>query len=63
MKACALIGLHMVIEKNSGWSEKGSSVSSSSFEENNVGNDALSTTGPATQLPSSCETGRWQRWP
>ena len=36
-KACALIGLHMMIEENSGQSENCSSVSSSSSDENNVG--------------------------
>ena len=41
LKACALIVLHMMIEENSGRSENGSSVSSSSSDENNVGNDAL----------------------
>ena len=46
VKACALIGLHMVIEENSGRSDSGSSVSSSSSDENNVGNDALFVIGP-----------------
>ena len=45
MKACALIGLHMMIEENSGRSENGSSVSSSRSDENNVGNDALFVIG------------------
>ena len=45
VKACALIGLHMVIEENSGRSENGSSMSSSSSDENNVGNDALFIVG------------------
>ena len=45
VKACALIGLHMMIVENSGRSENGSSVSSSSSDENNVGNDALFVIG------------------
>ena len=40
VKACVLVGLHMMAEENSGWSENGSSVSSSSSNDNNVGNDA-----------------------
>ena len=35
----------MMIEEYSGWSEKGSSVSSSSSDENNVGNGALFVIG------------------
>ena len=38
MEACALIGLHLMIEE-------GSSVSSSSSDEKNVGNDALFVVG------------------
>ena len=45
MRACALIGLHMMIEEYSGLSEKGFSVSLSSSDENNVGNDALFVIG------------------
>ena len=45
VKACALIGLHMMIEEKSGRSENGSSVSSSSSDENNVGNDTLFVIG------------------
>ena len=45
VKACALIGLHMMIEENSKRSENGSSVSSSSSDENNVGSDALFVIG------------------
>ena len=41
MKACALIGLHMMAEENSWQSDSGSSVSSSSSGENNEGDDAL----------------------
>ena len=41
VKACALIGLHMMIEEKSGRSENGSFVSSSSSGENNVGDEAL----------------------
>ena len=41
VKACALVGLHMMAEENSWPSDTGSSVSSSSSSENNVGNDAL----------------------
>ena len=40
VKACALVCLHMVAEENFGWSENGPSVSSSSSDENNAGNDA-----------------------
>ena len=42
VKACALVGLHMMEEENSWRSDSGSSVSSSSSSENNEGNDALS---------------------
>ena len=45
VKACALVGLHMMIEEKSGRSENGSSVSSSSSDENNVGNGALFVIG------------------
>ena len=45
VKACALIGLHKMTEEKSGRSENGSSVSSSSSDENNVGNDALFVIG------------------
>ena len=45
VKACAFIGLHMMIEENSGQSENDSHVSSSSSDENNVGNDALFVIG------------------
>ena len=52
---CAGQSLHMMIEENSGRSENGSSVSSSSSDENNLGNDALFVISMdlATQLPSS----------
>ena len=40
VKACALIGLHMMAKENSWRSDSGSPVSSSSSSENNVGNDA-----------------------
>ena len=46
VKACALIGLHMMAEEMSWRSDSGSSVSSSSSGENNVGNDALLVIGP-----------------
>ena len=45
VKACALIGLHMMAEENSWRSDSGSSVSSSSSGQNNVGNDALFVIG------------------
>ena len=45
MKACALIGLHMVIEEDSWRTDSGSSVSSSSSDENKVGNGALFVIG------------------
>ena len=45
VKACASIGLHMMIEENSRRSEIGSSFSSSSSSENNVGIDALFVIG------------------
>ena len=45
LKACALIGLHIMIQENSGRSENGCCVSSSSSDENNVGNDALFVIG------------------
>ena len=45
VKACALIGLHMMAGENSGRSDNGSSVSSSSLDENNVGSDALFVIG------------------
>ena len=40
VKACALVGLHMMAEEISWRSDSGSSVSSSSSGENNAGNDA-----------------------
>ena len=46
VKACALIGLHIMAEENSWRSDSGSSVSSSSWDENNAGNDALFVIGP-----------------
>ena len=39
VKACALIGLHMMIDEKSGWSEKCSSVSSSSLNSLNFKED------------------------
>ena len=45
LKACALIGLHIMIQENSERSENGCCVSSSSSDENNVGNDALFVIG------------------
>ena len=45
VKACALIGLHMMAEENSWRSDSGSSVSSSSSSENNMGNGALFVVG------------------
>ena len=45
VKACALIGLHMMAEENSWRSDSGSFVSSRSSGENNVGNDALFAIG------------------
>ena len=45
VKACALVGLHMMAEENSWRSDSSSSVSSSSSSENNVGNDALFVIG------------------
>ena len=50
VKACALIGLHMMIEETSGRSENGSSVSSIGSDENNVGNDEMFVIG-ATWIP------------
>ena len=44
-KACALVGLHMMAEENSWQSDSGSSVSSSSSSENNVGNEVLFVIG------------------
>ena len=44
-KACALIGLHMTAEENAWRSDSGSSASSSSSCEDNVGNDALYVVG------------------
>ena len=45
VKACASIGVHMMAEENSWPSDSGSSVSSSSSSEDNVGNDALFVIG------------------
>ena len=45
VKACALIGLHMTEEENAWRSDSGSSLSSSSSCEDNVGNDALFVIG------------------
>ena len=45
VKACALVGLHMMAEENSWRSDSGSSFSSNSSSENNVGNDALFVIG------------------
>ena len=56
--------LHMMGAEISRRSDSGSSVSSSSLGENNVGNGALFVIrlrDPATQSPSSFKTGRWQR--
>ena len=44
-KARALLGLHMIAEENSRRTDSGSSFSSSSSSENNVGNDALFVIG------------------
>ena len=66
VKACALIGLHMMVEENALRSDSGSSVSSSGSCEGNVGNDALHViglhgSGDKISL-SACRTGGWQRW-
>ena len=63
VKACALVGLHMMTKEDSWRTDSGSSFSSSSSSENNVGNGALFVIRLrlVTQLPSSCKTGRWQR--
>ena len=45
VKVCVLVGLHMMAEENSWRSDSGSSVSSNSSSENNVGNDALFVVG------------------
>ena len=45
MKACALICLHLMAEENAWRSDCGSSASSSTSCENNVGNDALFVIG------------------
>ena len=45
VKACALMGLHMMAEGNTWRSDSGSSVSSSGSCEGNVGNDALHIIG------------------
>ena len=45
MKACALVGLHMMAEENSWQSDSGSSFSSSSSSENNMDYDALFVIG------------------
>ena len=45
VKACALVGLHMMDEENSWQSDSGSSVLSSSSSENNVGNEAFFVIG------------------
>ena len=45
VQACALIGLLEMSEENSWRSDSGSCVSSSSSDENNVGNDALFVIG------------------
>ena len=44
-KACALIGLHTRFEENAWRSDSGTSVSSSSSSENNVGDEALHIIG------------------
>ena len=41
VKACALVGLHMMAEEDSWRTDSGSSFSSSSSSENNVGDGAL----------------------
>ena len=51
VKACALVGLHMMDEENSWQSDNGSSVLSSSSSENNVGNEAFFVIG----LHGSCD--------
>ena len=45
VKACALVGLHMVAEEDAWRSDSGSSVSSSDSCEDNMGNDALHVIG------------------
>ena len=45
VKACALVGLHMMAEEDSWRVDSGSSFSSSSSSENNVGNGALFVIG------------------
>ena len=45
VEACALISLHMMAEENAWRSDSGSSVSSVSPDENNVGDDALHIIG------------------
>ena len=45
-KACALVGLNMMAEEDSWRMDSGSSFSSSSSSENNVGNGALFVIGP-----------------
>ena len=46
VKACALVGLHMMAKAVSGRMDSGSSFSSSSSSENNVGNSVLFVIGP-----------------
>ena len=46
VKACALVGLHMMAEEDLWRMDSGSSCSSSSSSENNVGNGALLVIGP-----------------
>ena len=61
VKACALIGLHMMMfDENSGRSEMGSCVSSSSLDENN-GCSSSGHRDLVRQLISSYKIGRWQR--
>ena len=45
VKACALVGLHMMAKEDSWRTESGSSFSSSSSSENNVGSGALFVIG------------------
>ena len=45
VKACAMVGLHMMAEENSWRSDSGSSVSASESCEDSVGNDALHVIG------------------
>ena len=63
VKACALVGLHMMAEDHSWRTDSGSSFSSNSSSENNVGNDALfliRLQGSSDTIASSYKIGRWQ---